>query len=201
MRRIDARTLLSAYAQGIFPMAPSRGSRAINWYQPDPRGIIPLDGFHAPRRLLRSLRAQTADGRVSIRVNGAFDDVIRACAAPRPGHPDTWINDEILALYGELHAMGHAHSVEVWQGDQLVGGLYGVTLGAAYFGESMFSRARDASKMALVFLVERLRARGFSLLDTQFLTPHLAQFGATEISNASYQELLEQALQRDVRFD
>lgn len=200
MKRIDARMLLSAYAQGIFPMAASRTSGALNWYQPDPRGIIPLNRFHAPRRLLRSMRTALADGRISFSVNAAFDTVMRECAAPRPGHPETWINDEILTLYGELHARGHAHSVEVWQSERLVGGLYGVSLGAAFFGESMFSRARDASKMALVLLVERLTARGFQLLDTQFLTPHLAQFGAIEISNAEYQALLADAIQQSAAF-
>lgn len=200
MKRINASTLLSAYARGVFPMAASRASGALNWYLPDPRGIIPLDSFHAPRRLMRSMRTALADGRISFSVNAAFGAVMRECAAPRPGHPDTWINDEILSLYGELHAMGHAHSVEVWQGELLVGGLYGVSLGAAFFGESMFSRARDASKMALVYLVERLKARGFTLLDTQFLTPHLAQFGATEISDAAYQVLLADAIRRTAAF-
>jgi len=200
VKRINAGMLLSAYAQGIFPMAASRASGALNWYQPDPRGIIPLDRFHAPRRLLRTMRTALAEGRISFSVNKAFGTVMRECAAPRPGHPDTWINDEILALYGALHAAGHAHSVEVWHSDQLAGGLYGVSLGAAFFGESMFSRMRDASKMALVFLVERLQAHGYMLLDTQFLTPHLAQFGAMEISNADYQVLLADAISREARF-
>ncbi len=200
MSRIDARTLLSAYAAGAFPMAPSRDSAELNWYRPEWRGIIPLAAFHVPRRLARAMRKALDLGTTSIRINTVFGDVMRACAEPRPDHPDTWINDEILALYGELHAMGHAHSVEVWQEDMLVGGLYGVSLGGAFFGESMFSRVRDASKFALVHLVERLKSGGFMLLDTQFLTPHLAQFGAIEISNEAYQAALTDALARDALF-
>jgi leucyl/phenylalanyl-tRNA--protein transferase len=179
--------LVSAYSSGWFPMAVEPGE--IRWYSPDPRGIIPLDGFHASRRLARLVR----QGRFAIRVDTDFQAVIRACAE-RQDEDGTWIDDEILDSYCSLHDRGLAHSIETWQDDQLVGGLYGVAIGGAFFGESMFHRATDASKVALVALVERLRARGFVLLDTQWLTDHLTQFGAIEIPRRRYLRLLEAAL-------
>jgi leucyl/phenylalanyl-tRNA--protein transferase len=185
--------LLRAYAEGLFPMADRRDDPALYWVSPELRGIIPLDDFHVPRRLARTARS----GRFQITADHAFGEVMQACAAPAPGREQTWINDEILRLYMALHARGHAHSVECWQDGELVGGLYGVTLGAAFFGESMFSRARDASKVALVHLVELLRLGGFLLLDTQFLTGHLARFGAQEIPRDEYLALLHRAITQD----
>lgn len=172
-------------------MADSADSDEISWYDPPSRGIIPLDeGFHVPQRLARRIKQNPFD----IRFDTAFEDVIRACAASAPDRPKTWINEEIVRLYTELFRKGHAHSVEIWEKDELVGGLYGVSLGKAFFGESMFSRRTDASKIALVYLVEHLREKGFLLLDAQFLTDHLAQFGAQEISREAYQERLRSAL-------
>lgn len=188
---VDA--LLNAYASGWFPMAVAPGE--IRWYSPDPRGIIPLDTFHVPSRLARTLRARGFE----IRVNTAFRDVIEACAA-RPDADGNWIDAEIIASYGALHARGFAHSVEAWRDGRLAGGLYGVALGGAFFGESMFHRETDASKAALVALVERLRARSFVLLDTQWVTEHLLQFGAIEISRRRYLRRLDEALARDARF-
>jgi leucyl/phenylalanyl-tRNA--protein transferase len=185
--------LLRAYAEGLFPMAERRGDPTLYWVSPEKRGIIPLEEFHVPRRLARTVRS----GRFNVTADQAFVDVMRACAAPAPGREESWINDEILRLYIALHAGGHAHSVECWEGGELVGGLYGVRLGAAFFGESMFSRARDASKVALVWLVEALRRGGFTLLDTQFLTTHLAGFGAMEIPRLQYLALLNRALNRE----
>jgi leucyl/phenylalanyl-tRNA---protein transferase len=182
--------LLRAYAQGLFPMAERRDDPALYWVSPEMRGIIPLGDFHIPRRLARTVRS----GRFRVTADRAFDQVMRGCAEPAAGREESWINDEILRLYTGLHRSGHAHSVECWQEDALVGGLYGVSLGAAFFGESMFSRVRDASKVALVNLVERLRAGGFALLDTQFLTPHLASFGAHAIPRAQYLTLLHRAI-------
>lgn len=182
--------LLDAYARGVFPMADSREDPRLFLVDPDRRGILPLDAFHVPRRLARTVRRQP----YRITINQAFEAVLDECAAPRGERDETWINAPIRALYGALHRRGHAHSVECWQDEMLVGGLYGVSLGAAFFGESMFSRARDASKIALVHLVAILRAAGYRLLDTQFLTDHLAQFGAMEISRARYRLLLGQAL-------
>jgi leucyl/phenylalanyl-tRNA--protein transferase len=184
--------LLNAYAQGLFPMAERRDDPTLYWVSPEKRGVIPLDGFHVPRRLARTLRNR----RYRLTTDRAFVEVMRGCAKPAPGREQSWINDEILRLYAALHAGGHAHSVECWQGDELVGGLYGVSLGAAFFGESMFSDARDASKVALVHLVELLRRGGFILLDTQFLTPHLAGFGAYEIPREAYLARLHQAIAR-----
>ncbi len=183
--------LVRAYCAGFFPMADSRRGR-IRWYSPDPRAVIPLESFHVPRSLRRTIRR----GLFDVRVNTAFRAVIRACAE----RPETWISDEIVRAYEALHALGLAHSVETWQGERLVGGLYGVALGGAFFGESMFSRVTDASKVALVALVERLRARGFTLLDTQFLTPHLARFGAVEIPRGEYLRRLAAALRLECRF-
>ena len=178
--------LLRAYAAGIFPMAESDGAREIFWVDPERRGILPLDGMHISRRLARSFRTRPFE----IRIDRDFPAVVRACGE----RPETWINPAIEALYCELHRMGYAHSVEIWEDGALAGGLYGVNLGAAFFGESMFSRRRDTSKFALIALVARLNAGGFRLLDTQFVTSHLTGFGAVEISRASYRDRLEAAL-------
>ena len=185
--------LLSAYAQGLFPMAERRDDPTLYWISPENRGIIPLDGFHVPRRLARTIRS----GRYRLTTDRAFLAVMQGCAKAAPGREQSWINDEIFRLYAALHAGGHAHSVECWQGDELAGGLYGVSLGAAFFGESMFSDVRDASKVALVHLVELLRGGDFVLLDTQFLTPHLAGFGAYEIPREAYLVRLHQAIARE----
>ncbi len=185
--------LLRAYAEGLFPMAERRGDPTLYWVSPDKRGILPLDNLHVPRRLARTLRS----GRFTLTADMAFRDVMEACAAPGPGRPESWINDEILRFYTALHAGGHAHSIECWRDGELVGGLYGVRLGAAFFGESMFSRQRDASKVALVALVEGLKRGGFVLLDTQFLTAHLARFGAVEIAREQYLMKLNTALNRE----
>jgi leucyl/phenylalanyl-tRNA--protein transferase len=185
--------LLGAYAQGLFPMAERRDSAGLYWVSPEKRGIIPLDGFHVPHRLARTVRS----GRFAVTADRAFGEVMVACAQPAEGREESWINDEILRLYTALFADGHAHSVECRQDGALVGGLYGVSLGGAFFGESMFSHVTDASKVALVHLVEALRRGGFTLLDTQFLTAHLARFGAVEIPRRRYLELLEAALGRE----
>ncbi len=184
--------LLRAYAEGLFPMGERRDDPALYWVSPELRGVIPLDGFHVPRRLARTVKSD----HFRVTTDKAFAAVMEACAAPAPGREQSWINSEILRLYTALAAGGHAHSVECWLGDELVGGLYGVTLGAAFFGESMFSRARDASKVALVHLVARLIGGGYTLLDTQFLTGHLARFGALEIPRADYLERLKDAIAR-----
>lgn len=191
--RLTPEILLRAYAEGLFPMAERRGDPTLYWVSPEKRGVIPLGSFHVPQRLARTVRS----GRFTVTSDQAFREVMLACAAPAPGREESWINDEILRLYMALHAGGHAHSVECWQNGALVGGLYGVRLGAAFFGESMFSRLRDASKVALVHLVDALRRGGFTLLDTQFITTHLAQFGAVEIPRAQYLSLLNQALNRE----
>jgi leucyl/phenylalanyl-tRNA--protein transferase len=197
MHGVDAATLLKAYSIGVFPMAMSREDPELYWFDPDPRGVIPLARFHAPRRLLRTMRTHP----MRITTDRAFERVMRACAEPRPGHPETWINEPIVDLYTELHDRGHAHSVEVWSAEgDLIGGLYGVSLGAAFFGESMFSRARDASKIALCALIALLRGCGFSLLDTQHLTDHLAQFGAEEIPRTTYKHLLALAVGQGAMF-
>jgi leucyl/phenylalanyl-tRNA--protein transferase len=188
--------LLRAYAEGIFPMAERRGDSDLFWVSPEMRGIIPLDAFHIPRRLARTVRSD----RFKVTADMAFADVMRACAEPAPDRPESWINDEILRLYTALHAAGHAHSIECWRDGKLVGGLYGVKLGGAFFGESMFTRERDASKVALVHLVARLRRGGFSLLDTQFLTAHLVRFGTIEIPRAQYHDLLARAISHDAEF-
>jgi leucyl/phenylalanyl-tRNA--protein transferase len=189
---IPTSLLVSAYREGIFPMALEDGE--IGWFSPDPRGIIPLDTFHVPRRLQRVVRSDEW----TVRVDTRFEEVMRACAE-RPGE-GTWISHEILESYLELHRQRSAHSVEVWRNEALVGGLYGVHLGGAFFGESMFHRVTDASKVALVALVERLRARGFVLLDTQWTTPHLEQFGAIEIPRAEYVRRLKKALRVSAEF-
>ncbi|WP_340108590.1 leucyl/phenylalanyl-tRNA--protein transferase [Pikeienuella sp. HZG-20] len=185
--------LLRAYAAGVFPMADSADSSEILWIEPDLRGVIPLDGFHASRSLLKTVRR----GGHEVDVDRDFEAVIDHCAA----RSSTWINDEIRRLYIALHRMGYAHSVEVRREGALVGGLYGVKLGAAFFGESMFSTAPDASKIALVYLVARLKFGGFRLLDTQFVTEHLAQFGACAISRRRYRDLLDLAISTSADFD
>ncbi len=182
--------VLSAYAEGLFPMAEARDDTALYWISPDARGVIPLDGLRISRRLARTIRSD----RFRMTADAAFAEVISACAAPRPGREQTWINREIEELYVALHDRGHAHSIECWQDGRLAGGLYGVTLGAAFFGESMFSHARDASKVALAHLVARLRVGGFTLLDTQFITAHLARMGACEIPREVYLDRLAQAV-------
>jgi leucyl/phenylalanyl-tRNA--protein transferase len=178
--------LLSAYAMGIFPMADGRDDPGMHWIDPRNRGVFPLDAFRISRSLSRTIR----QGRFTATTDRAFGEVVAACARS----DGTWISRRIEALYGDLHRRGHAHSVEVWQDERLAGGVYGVTLGAAFFGESMFSHVRDASKVALAYLVHRLRAGGFTLFDTQFLTPHLASLGAVEIPRAVYRERLAAAL-------
>jgi leucyl/phenylalanyl-tRNA--protein transferase len=188
--RLTPEILLRAYAEGIFPMAERRDDPTLFWVSPDHRGIIPLDAFHVPKRLSRTVRSD----RFTVTTNRAFRDVMRACAAPAEGREESWINAEILHLYAALHASGAAHSVECWREGKLVGGLYGVQLGGAFFGESMFSRERDASKVALVHLVARLIKGGFTLLDTQFITSHLAQFGTIEIPREAYLERLKRAI-------
>jgi leucyl/phenylalanyl-tRNA--protein transferase len=188
--------LLKAYSIGIFPMAESRDDPELHWIDPEQRGILPLDRLHVPRRLKRSIRQGVYD----VRCNSAFPEVLRACAKPARNRPDTWINPAIEHLVLELHAMGFAHSVESWHEGALVGGLYGVSLGGCFFGESMFSRATDASKIALVHLVFRLRKGGFRLLDTQFTTPHLSQFGVVEISRDDYRERLAKAINVPAEF-
>ncbi len=182
--------LLAAYAAGIFPMAESAEDPELFWVDPRRRGILPLDAFHVSRRLARTVRR----GVFEIRCDSAFEAVIRGCAEAGEKRPNTWINDEIVRLYAALFARGAAHSVECWSEGALAGGLYGVSIGAAFFGESMFSRRSDASKVALVHLAARLRLGGYRLLDTQYLTPHLARFGGIEISRARYHRLLASAL-------
>ncbi len=191
---IDSALLLNAYASGWFPMAVDH---EIHWFSPDPRGVVPLDQVHVPRRLARVVRG----GEFRIEIDRAFVEVMRACAAGRDADdPGTWISDEIVASYTALHARGFAHSVEAWSGDRLAGGLYGVAIGGAFFGESMFHHDTNASKVALVALIERLRARGFTLLDTQWVTPHLEQFGAIEISRADYLRRLQASLRLNCSF-
>ena len=193
---ITPEVLLKAYACGIFPMAENADDPALYWIEPDNRGIIPLDRFHVPARLARTVRSD----RYTITINRDFDGVLDGCAEPQPGRPRTWINARIRVLYRKLYDRRHCHSIEVYDGDVLVGGLYGVSLGRAFFGESMFHRARDASKVALVHLVARLRAGGFKLLDTQFVTDHLKRFGAVEVPRRQYHKLLEGALGGDGDF-
>lgn len=184
--------LLQAYRIGVFPMGERRDDPKLYWLDPRLRAVLPLDGFHLSRRLARTVRT----GPFEVSVNTAFLDVMRACAEPRPGHPESWINEPILELYGELFRRGHAHSVECRVDGKLVGGLYGVSVGAAYFGESMFSRERDASKVALVHLVARLIKGGFRLLDCQFMTEHLRGFGAIEVPREAFKALLADAIDR-----
>ncbi|MEM7030810.1 MAG: leucyl/phenylalanyl-tRNA--protein transferase [Chloroflexota bacterium] len=194
MQNIQPNHLLNAYCQGVFPMADDDGT--IYWYDPDPRAILPLDYFHIPRRLARTVKS----GQFEVKFDTAFRRVMELCAAPRPGHDATWISDDIINVYTELHEAGFAHSVETWQGDRLVGGLYGVSICGLFAGESMFSRQRDASKVALVHLVAHLRVQGFTLLDTQFNTPHLSRFGVIEIPRNDYKMRLDGALRVAARF-
>jgi leucyl/phenylalanyl-tRNA--protein transferase len=196
MDHFGARELLACYARGVFPMADAREDTRVFLIDPERRGVIPLDRVHIPRRLARTVRAEPFE----IRTDTVFAQVVAACAAATPNRAETWINDPIEQLYGELHAQGHAHSVECWLDGELVGGLYGVALQGAFFGESMFSRRTDASKVALVHLVARLIAGGFALLDTQFLTEHLSRFGAEEIPRREYQKRLARALRLDASF-
>ncbi|MBB5694510.1 leucyl/phenylalanyl-tRNA--protein transferase [Muricoccus pecuniae] len=184
--------VLRAYRAGLFPMAEGRRSRQLYWLDPKLRGVLPLDGFHLPRRLRRTVLS----GAFEVTADTDFPGVLAACAAPAPGREDSWINEEIEGLFNVLHRMGNAHSIEVRREGALVGGLYGIRIGAAFFGESMFARADDASKVALVHLVARLRRGGFTLLDTQFLNDHLARFGAEEIPQADYRLRLAQAVDR-----
>jgi len=193
---ITPEVLLKAYACGIFPMAESADDPALYWIEPEKRGIIPIDRFHVPARLARTVRSD----RFLVTVNRDFDGVIDGCAAALPNRPRTWINERIRALYRKLYERRHCHSIEVYEDGELVGGLYGVTLGRAYFGESMFHRTRDASKVALVHLTARLKAGGFRLLDTQFVTDHLKIFGAVEVPRRQYHKLLEAALIGDSDF-
>ncbi len=194
--RITAETLLRAYRWGLFPMAEYRGDPTIYWVDPEVRAVLPLERFHVSRSLARTVRR----GGFTIRVDGDFAGVVRACAAPRRGGGETWISRTIEQLYGDLFRLGYAHSVEFWRGGTLAGGLYGVAIGGAFFGESMFSRVRDASKVALTHLAARLAAGGFLLLDAQFPADHLARFGAIEVPRADYLRRLERALHADADF-
>jgi len=193
---ITPQVLLKAYACGIFPMAESADDPALYWIEPQQRGILPLDEVHVPRRLARTIKR----GVYEVRVDSEFEGVISGCAAPQPGRRTTWINPKIRALYRDLYDAGYCHTVETWQDGRLVGGLYGVALNGAFFGESMFSVARDASKVALTYLCARLIRGGFSLLDTQFVTDHLKQFGAIEIGRPEFHLRLEKALAHGADF-
>jgi leucyl/phenylalanyl-tRNA--protein transferase len=193
---ITPEVLLRAYACGIFPMAESADDPTLFWVEPEMRGVIPLDGFRVSSRLARTVRSDA----FTVTVDTAFKAVIANCAAPQAGREDTWINARIRDLYVGLHELGHGHSVEVWQNDELVGGLYGVSLGRAFFGESMFHRARDASKVALVHLVARLMTGGFALLDAQYVTEHLRSLGAVEIPRRRYRALLDNAIKGEADF-
>lgn len=190
--RLDPETLLNAYANGVFPMGDESGR--IRWYSANPRGIMPLHAFHVPQTLRQIVR----QGRFEIRINYDFEAAMRACMQARIER--TWINDELISAYVRLHELGHAHSVEAWRNGELAGGLYGVSLGAAFFGESMFHRQRDASKVALVALVDRLREREFELLDTQTCSDHLKRFGGREIDEEEYLRRLHKALERECTF-
>ncbi|CAN5765009.1 leucyl/phenylalanyl-tRNA--protein transferase [soil metagenome] len=190
MKTFGPAELLNCYARGVFPMADARDDDAVFLIDPERRGVIPLADFHLSKRLARTVRGDPFE----VRIDTAFSQVVAACAASKPGRVETWINSPIENLYAELFAIGHAHSVECWAGDEVVGGLYGVSLEGAFFGESMFSTRTDASKIALVHLVARLIAGGFMLLDAQFMTEHLAQFGTEEISRAAYRRRLAKAL-------
>lgn len=188
--------VLRAYRAGLFPMAERRDGDRLYWLDPELRGVQPLDGFHLPRRLARTVLAGTFE----VRCDTAFAEVMHGCAAATPDRPETWINPEIERLFGALHVMGHAHSVECWQDGTLVGGLYGVALGGAFFGESMYSEMRDASKIALVYLCARLIHGGFVMLDTQFVTDHLRQFGTIEVDRAEFHGQLERAIRSEGDF-
>ncbi len=188
--------LLRAYAIGVFPMAEDRDDPDLFWIDPRMRGVMPFDRFHVPRRLAKTVR----QGRYHITFDHAFEEVMEGCAEMTSRRPRTWINDKILTLYTSLYRMDHAHSVEVWDKGELVGGLYGVSLGGAFFGESMFSRARDASKVGLVHLVARLMRGGYTLLDSQFVTRHLENFGAIELPRAEYRTILAEAIAQEADF-
>ena len=192
----DVPDLIACYQRGVFPMADARDDERIFLIDPEVRGILPLECFHVPRRLARTVRANA----FTVKVDTAFDTVVEACAEERKARPETWINRPIQQLYSELYRTGGAHSVECWRDGELVGGLYGVALGGAFFGESMFSLQRDASKVALTHLVARLILGGFRLLDSQFMTEHLAQFGAREIGRAEYRRRLAVALKVEADF-
>lgn len=196
MSAITPQVLLRAYAAGVFPMAESAADGTLYWVEPEFRGVLPLDAFHVSHSLRKAVRQKRFD----IRIDTAFGEVIAACAEKTPERMSTWINSRIRALYTQLHRMGFCHSVEAWQENRLVGGLYGVRIGAAFFGESMFSRESDASKVTLVHLVARLNAGRFRLLDAQFINDHLKQFGAIEVARNKYQELLEAALAGEAEF-
>ncbi|MCX7560116.1 leucyl/phenylalanyl-tRNA--protein transferase [Sulfitobacter sp. F26204] len=193
MSELTPELLLQGYGHGIFPMAEHRDDPEIFWVDPERRGILPLDGFHISRSLAKAMRRTTCE----IRVDTNFDAVVAACA----DRADTWINDEIFSLYSALHLRGHAHSCELWENETLVGGVYGVTLGAAFFGESMFSRRTNGSKMALAALVDRLNRAGYRLFDTQFITAHLASLGAVEIDRSLYHAQLQDAISRQAHFN
>jgi leucyl/phenylalanyl-tRNA---protein transferase len=196
MFEITPQVLLKAYSCGIFPMAESADDPALYWIEPQQRGVLPLDALHIPKRLLRTVRTTP----FKVKVDSDYDGVIDGCAAPRAGRMSTWINNRIRCLYRELFELGSCHTVEVWDGDKMVGGLYGVALKSAFFGESMFSTERDASKIALVHLTARLIRGGFTLLDTQFVTEHLRQFGTIELDRMTFQRELENALDQDADF-
>ncbi len=197
MIEITPQVLLKAYSCGIFPMAESANDPALYWIEPQHRGILPLDQMHVPRRLKRTIRSTAFE----VRVDSDFNGVVEGCAASRPGRRSTWINSRIRQLYHDLFDLGHCHTVEVWDQGNLIGGLYGVALGGAFFGESMFSTERDVSKIALVHLAGRLIAGGFVLLDTQFVTDHLRQFGTTEVGRGEFQLRLEEALKVPADFN
>ena len=195
---LTANLALKAYAIGVFPMAETKDSDTVYWVDPRTRGILPIEGFTIPKRLRRTLRTST----YTIRTDFAFDQIIEGCAASIPlrGREDSWINPQIRKLFRELFDLGHAHTIECWNGNELVGGLYGLALGGAFFGESMFSKERDASKIALVHLAARLHYGGYQLLDAQFPNPHLVQFGAKEISRTKFRTLLDAALDRPAQW-
>ena len=193
---IPVADLIQAYSLGVFPMAETRDDSDIMWIDPEWRGILPLDAFHVPKRLARTIRTSP----LAVRIDTAFATVIEACAKPGRGRPKTWISGVIERSYVELHRAGHAHSVEVFDGEDLIGGLYGVSIGAAFFGESMFSTRRDVSKIALAYLVARLRAGGYKLLDAQFVTEHLSQFGAIELPRGRYHDMLRPAVDAKANF-
>jgi len=194
---ITPQILLRAYAAGIFPMAEDADDNSLYWVEPEERGVLPLSSFHVPRSLAKTVRRQDFE----IRVDTQFEQVMRACSEQTGARPSTWINSRIISLYKQLHKMGCGHSVECWRDGELVGGLYGIRIGAAFFGESMFSRRTDASKVALVHLVARLKAGGFVLLDAQFKNDHLAQFGLATVNRDDYHLMLEPALAVDAEFD
>lgn len=196
MKQFGPKELLDCYRRGVFPMADSRDDPRVFLLDPDERGIIPLDGLHISRSLKKFIRNMP----FMVTFDAAFSEVISKCAEAAPDRENTWINEGIEYLYGRLHAMGHAHSVEIWENRELVGGLYGVSIGGAFFGESMFSRRSNASKVALVYLVDRLNATSYQLLDTQFITDHLRTMGAIEIPRVEYHALLKEALEVETSF-